>query len=309
MFFVAAKYLDSLEKIEKIVMFFAAGSLFIGAYAVCSSISAAHAGNAAGFRAASFSGTPMHLGGMLTMSVVFLFTVIAGRIKKGKIKGYFTLFAFFALILSVAGLMLTYTRSAWLASAVGIVIAAFFTDKKLFAAVLIVFALSVFALKDTSVGKRVADAVSNTTTNTAVERILMWKSGLKIIRDNPVHGIGTANVGLVYPKYRDKKAFEPNQGHLHNNIIQVAAIDGIPGAAAILWMFVLSFFVQYRLFIKLKGDEKQYILSILAVNVSFFINGLFEYNLFSSQVVLMYWFFMGISAALYGKKEQKTVQA
>ncbi|HPN65059.1 MAG TPA: hypothetical protein PK247_07625, partial [Candidatus Goldiibacteriota bacterium] len=34
MFFVAAKYLDSLEKIEKIVMFFAAGSLFIGAYAV-----------------------------------------------------------------------------------------------------------------------------------------------------------------------------------------------------------------------------------------------------------------------------------
>ncbi|HPI03649.1 MAG TPA: hypothetical protein PKZ78_07410, partial [Candidatus Goldiibacteriota bacterium] len=72
---------------------------------------------------------------------------------------------------------------------------------------------------------------------------------------------------------------------------------------------VLSFFVQYRLFIKLKGDEKQYILSILAVNVSFFINGLFEYNLFSSQVVLMYWFFMGISAALYGKKEQKTVQA
>jgi O-antigen ligase len=108
-------------------------------------------------------------------------------------------------------------------------------------------------------------------------------------------GIGTANLDKIYPKYRQQGTFEMNQGHLHNNLIQVAVIDGIPGMLAYLYIFIAMWAGYIKGMAGIKESHSRAVVFLgLAVSTAFFINGFFEYNLFSSQPALMFWFLTGL---------------
>jgi len=304
MFFLAANYLGDESNIKKITVAFAAGCAFTGVYAVITAIRKRYIGGDINFRAMSFSGNHMHLGGMMMMAVIMLSALFIYLIREKRDKRVLTVFIGLSLAISAVALAFTYTRSSWLAAAAGILLLTFVLDKRIFFAVLIMMLCCTFFLKDTSLGKRTAEISEKTLLNTGAERLRMWKSGLNIIKDHPLHGVGTANIGKIYPAYRDKNAFESNQAHLHNNIIQIAAIDGIFGAAAVMWIFIASWSAMAEAIKLTSGFSRYMLLSVLSLNVGFFINGIFEYNLFSSQVALIFWFFMGISAALIKNRAQ-----
>ena len=61
----------------------------------------------------------------------------------------------------------------------------------------------------------------------------MMKSGIHIIKDDPLTGVGPDMVIQVYPHYRDKTAVNQLNPHLHNVPLQIAAERGLPALARV----------------------------------------------------------------------------
>lgn len=73
------------------------------------------------------------------------------------------------------------------------------------------------------------------------ERVQMWRVGWRMIREQPVFGVGPGQVDKLYLQYLSPADPVPAyHGHLHNNALQLAAQFGIPILiAAILCLAVL----------------------------------------------------------------------
>lgn len=293
MFFLVSNYIKNAEDIKKVINAYIAGAIVVGIYAIITTIKYRYIDGNINFRAVSFSGNHMHAGGFLMMAVVVI-TAMLFYILKEKIKNY-RLIIFYSLgfIVTLIALIFTFTRGSWFGAIAGIFILAFIFDKKYLFVVLISFVFIVFLLKDTYIAKRFLSSFKIGGKTSVTERLYMWESGIKIIKDYPF-GIGTDSLLKIYPKYKNINAAEENQGHLHNNLLQIAVIDGIPGLIAFLWIFLNYWIVSYKGFIKSTGFIRDTILISFVISISFFINGFFEYNFMSSQVALMFWFLAGL---------------
>jgi O-antigen ligase len=61
-----------------------------------------------------------------------------------------------------------------------------------------------------------------------------------MIRQHPLEGVGPGRVEQLYPQYlRAGEPLPAYHGHLHNNVVQIAAQSGIPATAAAM-LFAIS---------------------------------------------------------------------
>lgn len=122
------------------------------------------------------------------------------------------------------------------------------------------------------------------------DRYYMWQAGIDMLLDRPVFGQGPGMVEVVYPRFRWPEAPNPQQPHLHNNLMQVAAERGLPGLVFFLWWVAVAFLAALR--------EAQRAASAgrgpgwaaagaLAALAAVFVAGLFEYNLGDSEVLML----------------------
>jgi O-antigen ligase len=74
------------------------------------------------------------------------------------------------------------------------------------------------------------------------ERLQMLRVGWRMIRQHPLGGVGPGRVEELYPHYlRAGETLPAYHGHLHNNVVQIAAQSGIPAAvAAMLFAICLA---------------------------------------------------------------------
>ncbi len=301
-FFIAARYLKNSFNIKRAVDFLAGGALFVGLYASATGVYFRFIKGEPGFRAASFSGNHMHAGGMLMLALIVVMVFIVYYVKEGKEKKGRLVFLSASACFSAAGLLFTFTRSSWIGACAGLFILVVFSGKRYIMAFALVSIILFFAFRGTPFYKRAMDSFRVAHNTSTMERIHMWRSGIEIIKDYPAFGTGTDNLMKVYPHYSEKRAVEKEIGHLHNNIIQVGVIDGIAGIFAFLWMFFAMWFFFMR---GIKQSASLFIKYLrvcgLAASCAFFVNGFFEYNFFSSQVALLFWFITGVSSAAAGE--------
>ncbi len=293
MFFLASYYIASDEIKAKAARFLALGAAFTGLYAISTGIYHRIIMHDNDFRAVTFSGNHMHAGGLLMLLSVSLSAFMLNAINDYEKNKKDVLIFSVSFILAIGGLLFTFTRGSWIAAFSGILISAFLTNKRAMIAFVIAAAVAGFLMKDTSFMQRLKSSFNTNKGTSAGERVLMWKSGINIIKDNPITGIGTGNLGKVYEKYRNPESFEKEQGHLHNNIIQLGVINGIPGIVLYLALFGILLFSAAGKFASYSGAGKAAAAASVSVIAAFFINGFFEYNLFSSQVALLFWFITG----------------
>jgi O-antigen ligase len=72
------------------------------------------------------------------------------------------------------------------------------------------------------------------------ERLQMLRVGWAMVVEHPLEGVGAGRVDKLYPRYLS--AGEPTpayHGHLHNNILQLAAQFGLPVAVAAALFFTI----------------------------------------------------------------------
>ncbi len=201
------------------------------------------------------------------------------------------------LVITLAGLALSLTRSAWVGIAIGISVLLFLKNRKLLLiAPVIVTVLLVFSPDKV---RHRAESIFNPSNPTRVSRIDMWKIGINIFKDYPLTGIGFKNLRQVFDSYK-VKANQKKVGGLHSNFFQIVIDTGIIGFTAWMLIWVL-FFVKCRLIYKrFKSDPffQAVIAGSVASVAAFLVTGFFEVNFYDSEVVMLIYFLMAIPFAL-----------
>jgi O-antigen ligase len=193
--------------------------------------------------------------------------------------------AWAALVLPalILALVFTFTRSAWVGACVGIGLLFLLRDFRLLGLLPVVLALFL-AFAPANLTSRLYSTFSLTDPSN-VDRVAMMKSGFRIIKDDPLTGVGPNMVIQVYPHYRDKSAVNQLNPHLHNVPLQIAAERGLPALAVWIWFIV----TLVRDFLRRRhADYPSLSNTGIAVIGAMLAAGLFEYNFGDSEFLMLF---------------------
>jgi O-antigen ligase len=183
----------------------------------------------------------------------------------------------------LVALALTLTRSAWVGTCVGLSLLLVLKDFRLLAALPVLAALF-FGFAPPQVTDRLYSTF-DLQDPTNRDRLAMARTGVRMIQDNPLTGVGPNMVKEVYADYRDADAVQSTNPHLHNVPMQIAAERGLPALALWLW-FVIS--VVVNSFRRLQTTTyKSLPAGGLAALAAMLAAGLFEYNFGDSEFLMM----------------------
>ncbi len=210
-------------------------------------------------------------------------------------------YALAVLVMTLAALLMTHTRSAWIGWLAGGALALSLRRR---AALLVLppLALVLYFLAPQAVRERV-ESTFDAKNVTVVERQYMWRSGTALWMDHFWLGVGPANLRAAYPAYKlpdDPWLPERKFTHLHNNLLQVAAERGALSLAAWLWIWWAWLFAAARAWRSTPDSNRQlrgWIAASAAALVGFHVSGLFEYDFGNSEVVTLAWIIAALPLA------------
>jgi putative inorganic carbon (HCO3(-)) transporter len=217
-------------------------------------------------------------------------------------------------VLLVLSLILSQTRSAWMGAIVGIIVLVLMRRPRaivvLAAAILVFYALSPAAIK-----QRFRSGLNPADPNTR-NRIELFETSIRLIRDHPWFGVGPKNVNIEALKYRGDHNEFPDwmYQHMHNNVLEIAAETGIPGLILWLWFMVRLAWDALRCYRYTKGrsfsGEEKFrrealtaSSAALAAWAALMSAGMFEYNFGDSEVLMLFLF---IASAPYAFMIQRS---
>lgn len=127
-------------------------------------------------------------------------------------------------------------------------------------------------------------------------RIVMWETGMKMIKDNLLFGIGDVDVKKAYEKYK-KPEFHGEGSHMHNNVIHITLTLGLLGLITWLGLMIYIFYKQVKIYIASKEDELLNILAVISLisMIAFQISGLTEWNFGDSEFAAVLWFSLALA--------------
>ena len=216
-----------------------------------------------------------------------------------------------AAALILAAVILSQTRGAYLGVAAGTVVAFIFASqarKKLsiYAAIMLAAAalmtISIPTLRDRMAAmasyKR-GDFSANSPYTGINVRIELWKLGYKMLKANPVVGVGPDNIKRVFKKYHPEPFPEQEVfGTLNNLYIHQAAERGLLGLGALLLLFLTMFIYAAKLF---KATASPYALWALCALPAFYVVNLTEISF--QHVHTAFAIFMALAMAAAAERE------
>ncbi|MEO7272197.1 MAG: O-antigen ligase family protein [Vicinamibacterales bacterium] len=184
----------------------------------------------------------------------------------------------------LVALALTFSRNAWVGACAGISLLFVLRDFRLVALVPVVAALFVI-FAPVQLSNRFYSTFSLTDPTNA-DRLAMIRSGLHMIADDALTGVGPDMVIEVYPHYRDPAAVTQRAPHLHNVPLQIAAERGLPALAAWLWFVVVLVRDLWRK--THTSPWRSLPTAALAAVVAMLAAGMFEYNFGDSEFLMIF---------------------
>lgn len=201
------------------------------------------------------------------------------------------------LSLVAVGILVSMTRSLWVGAAAGVGVMALYLPPRILLRLLVPAAV-VALVGSGLIVSRISQSFQGEDFAPDSARIAMLGVGVRMIADHPVFGVGPERVRVEFPDYFQGDGLDRfYYYHLHNDFLQVAAERGLPALAALLWLIVSL----ARDLIGFSRSSEPWVrwpaVSGLAVLVSFFTAGLFEFNLGDSEMLM---FFMFVVSIPYG---------
>jgi O-antigen ligase len=211
-----------------------------------------------------------------------------------------------ALLLAafVFALILTVTRASWVAALLSsLVILLFGSRRKTIliggALVLPVILAGVFVLKQ----QRSINFFDRSDQSTTW-RETVWREGFNLLLSKPRHllvGVGMDSIKAHRTEWGlfDHGRLPP--GHMHSNLLQLGLERGVP--ALLCWLLLLGVYARtlWRLLRNAALDdwvERGVVLGALGGLCGFFVSGLVHYNWGDSEVVMIFYFIMGLTLSL-----------
>jgi len=184
----------------------------------------------------------------------------------------------------IVALALTFTRSAWVGLVAGIGVLIVLKDRRLFAAIPLVVALTIL-VAPTSVTARMYSMFDvNDPSNK--DRVAMLESGVEMVRDHPLTGVGPDMVKSVYKEYRQPWAVNDLNVHLHNVPVHIAAERGLP--APLLWIGFIVYLGRDLIRRVTTSRQPSLAAGALAAVAAMLAAGLFEYNFGDSEFLMLF---------------------
>ncbi|MEI7689435.1 MAG: O-antigen ligase family protein [Candidatus Saccharibacteria bacterium] len=219
-------------------------------------------------RAFAFFGSPNVLGGLsMITAIVALFAFL------GKKKWYYMAY----IILSMAVLVMTFSRSAWLGLLVGVVVALFIKNWRL----VLFLPLAAIGLVAPSIRQRVLVTFSpEYMLDSAIDgRVWSFNNAIEIFKTSPVLGTGPGTYGgQTAIDYNSPIYLHGMQNgyvalpYTDNQWLQVFVQTGIIGALAVAGFFISHFVNNLRQY---RQSHQYFSLGIIAATVAVFVNGMF----------------------------------
>jgi O-antigen ligase len=186
-------------------------------------------------------------------------------------------------LVPLTAVLLTFTRNAYVGLVAALVLYAAVRRPLLLAPVAAAL-VAVYLLAPPGIRDRIrSTADPSDTTNR--DRIAMARAGGRMVRENPVFGLGNDMVQPYYPLYREPGAPRWNVPHLHDNVVQIAAANGLFAAAA--YLGIVGLFLARAIALVRRRDAPEYAslwAGALLAGAAISVAGLFEYNFGDTEV-------------------------
>ena len=182
------------------------------------------------------------------------------------------------LIVNCLAICLSLTRMLWVCCWVLLALQLIWRRSKL-VWVLPFVPVVLFILSPGFVRSRVTMSLSPSYYSNA-ERLQMLRVGWRMVIDKPLTGVGPGRVEKVYRQYlADTEPVPAYHGHLHNNLVQLAAEFGLPVAVAAILFVILLFRDLREQCRSAVGRERRFLCrtSVLAL-AGFLLAGMFDYT-------------------------------
>jgi len=129
-------------------------------------------------------------------------------------------------------------------------------------------------------------------------RPAIWKATVAMIVGRPVLGHGLGTYVAVYPRYRLPEYFLRPKAtnvtdHAHNELLEIAAEQGLVGCVATLWLWAVAVWCGARAIRQCSGPERRAVLGLLGATLVFMLHGLVDVDLRHLPNQSLLWLLMG----------------
>jgi O-antigen ligase len=195
-------------------------------------------------------------------------------------------------------LVLTSSRGGWLGFLVGAVAAMVIYNKKL---LYFLLAIPVPVIFIGGIRERFL-SIFTLTSGTNLQRIKIWKTGLFMVKDNPVLGVGLGNSIYRYDEYvkiHPELNTDYSQFPLHNSYLKVWAETGIFGI--LLFIAILIYIITKVL--KIYSSSRSQLTrglsgGFFASLTGYMVMNVFDNNLFDPQTAVFFWLVFALIVSL-----------
>lgn len=241
-----------------------------------------------GDRTTGFLGHWMTFGGAQMSALMLLVSVLVFAPPKR-----YRSLAVGAALLILGSIILGWTRSVWLATAVSFVYLVAMWRPKYLLVVPLALLIGWF-VAPRSVRQRAISIYQPNKVDSNLHRYVTSRTGLEMIKAHPWFGLGPDMPGKEFDRYVPSDIQRPLPegfyGHLHNVYLQYAAERGLPALGAFLWMIGKMIQDWWKRAAKTANLQQRAILhGCLAALFALLIEAFFEHNLGDSEVLSMFW--------------------
>ncbi|HET6556244.1 MAG TPA: O-antigen ligase family protein [Prolixibacteraceae bacterium] len=274
--------------------------------------------HAAHFVASPFYNDHTSYGAVIAMYLPFLFGFSFTRIYTPKTK----IFVRIILVILIAGLILSYTRAAWVsmlaALGVWVIMRLRIRFIPLFTTSVVLLAL-VFAFQtqllmylernDTESSANLGEhlsSISNISSDASnLERINRWNSAIRMFEDKPVFGFGPGTYMFNYAPYQlnaNRTIISTNsadRGNAHSEYLGPLAESGFMGLISFLIIIIITSYTAIRAYSRTNDKRlKTLLMGALLGLITYYIHGIMNNFLDTDKLSVPFWGFTAIIVAI-----------
>ena len=130
-------------------------------------------------------------------------------------------------------------------------------------------------------------------------RPMIWKATLEMIAARPLLGHGLGTYVVVYPRYRLPEYFLRPKAtnvtdHAHNELLEIAAEQGLTGLAATLWLWATAVWCGFRACRRLERTDRRFLWGMFGAMLVLMFHGLLDVDLRYLPNQSLLWLLMGL---------------
>ncbi len=235
-------------------------------------------------------------GNYLAVAALFLISLVILREKRSPVS--FNWLVLSTGLMGLIGTVMSYSRTAVAALPLGLFALTRLKRKRWLitsSVFLIVAAALTFLLVDQLAFKYQLAIKEDLSGEQQSSRLFIWKKSWAIVSDNPIFGVGPGNFERVYPEYLDPSRNETrSRPHAHNDVLNYAAMAGIPGAIIFISLWLVVFYRLRQIWRRSEpdSDKKIYAGAAAVAGLTFFLTSLTEATFADEEVrqlLMMVW--------------------